>query len=89
MRTSISILLALIVWLAVAVAGGCLGIMASAPGAAIGFVNFALTFATLVLVALVPSLRAWTLSADLRPFFLSGIGTMNLICISRWMTNDE
>ena len=42
--------------------------MASAPGPAIALVNFALTLAALSLVAFVPRLRDWAMSASLRPW---------------------
>ncbi|HEU4725360.1 MAG TPA: hypothetical protein VFU59_08690 [Candidatus Eisenbacteria bacterium] len=68
MRTPISIVLGLGLWLAVAVAAGRAGLLASAPGAAIGFVNLTLTVATLLLVRTIPSLREWAMVASLRPW---------------------
>ena len=67
MRTPISILAALLLWLAVSLVAARLGLLATAPGAAIALVNFGLTAFSLALVAGVPSVRQWAAGVSLRP----------------------
>jgi len=66
-RTPISILIALLVWLAAAVVAARAGLLASAPGPAIGLVNFALATISLIVLAAVPSARDWAAQVSLRP----------------------
>lgn len=68
MRTPISIVLVLIVWFAIAVVAGLAGAMNSAPGAAIGLVNFALTIGALIAIYAVQAFREWASTASLRPW---------------------
>ncbi len=68
MRTPISIVLVLVTWFALAVAAACAGAMASAPGAAIGLVNFALTVGALLALVTIPAFREWAATASLRPW---------------------
>ena len=66
-RTPKSIFFALLGWLAAAVLAARAGVLGSAPGPVIAAVNFGLTAICLVLVAAIPSVRAWAAGVSLRP----------------------